>query len=198
MERDGAKQIKIDGNCLYAVRYTPFIGMPVERAAGTDVKFIIAQTPVTQLETFHPIPDCPPAKNRGRPGIGWLLLAIYWSVAGSVAAAGADSPWYTRVWQSGDGLPNDTVSGVAQTRDGYLWLASGPLTRFDGAQFERLDPDTIFDENHRRIEALLGSNDGSLWLALDHGLVVRMNAGNVQKFDIHMPDAIVQTLLETS
>ena len=150
------------------------------------------------METFHPTSDRPRAKNPHRLRAGWFLLFVCGFGLASSPAVGADSPWYTRIWQSGDGLPNGTVSGVAQTRDGYLWLASGPLTRFDGVQFERFDPDTIFNENHRRVEAMLGSRDGSLWLALDHGLVVRMNAGKAQAFDIQMPDAIAQMLLETS
>src|SRR5215472_8868087 len=41
--------------------------------------------------------------------------------------------YFTRVWNTEEGLPNDAVTAVVQTRDGYLWLATyDGLVRFDG------------------------------------------------------------------
>src|SRR5688572_15732647 len=40
------------------------------------------------------------------------------------------------VWQRAEGLPQNTVSDILQTRDGYLWAATQDgLVRFDGARF---------------------------------------------------------------
>src|SRR5579862_8081117 len=39
-------------------------------------------------------------------------------------------------WQTNDGLPQNTVHAVLQTRDGYLWLATeAGLVRFDSVKF---------------------------------------------------------------
>src|SRR5262245_39345137 len=58
-------------------------------------------------------------------------------------------------WGLREGLPQLSVQGVAQTPDGYLWLATEEgLVRFDGVRF------TVFDEGNtpglrsRNIEAL--------------------------------------------
>ncbi len=68
------------------------------------------------------------------------------------------------VWHTADGLPQDSVRAIAQTRDGYLWLATqAGLARFDGVGF------TVFDRSNSPIKldhilALLAARDGSLWI----------------------------------
>src|SRR3974377_1049813 len=64
-----------------------------------------------------------------------------WSLAAACSLHAATlstlSDGYTRrVWQTQDGLPENTVQAFAQTPDGYLWIGtSGGLVRFDGASF---------------------------------------------------------------
>ncbi|MEO7273503.1 MAG: two-component regulator propeller domain-containing protein, partial [Vicinamibacterales bacterium] len=44
-------------------------------------------------------------------------------------------------WGTKDGLPQATVNAVAQTADGYIWLATEEgLVRFDGIRFTVFDP----------------------------------------------------------
>ena len=41
-----------------------------------------------------------------------------------------------RSWDVHDGLPDNRIKDIIQTRDGYLWLATrGGLARFDGVRF---------------------------------------------------------------
>ena len=43
-------------------------------------------------------------------------------------------------WLSQNGLPQDFVATITQTRDGYLWIGTlGGLVRFDGVRFTVLD-----------------------------------------------------------
>ena len=43
-------------------------------------------------------------------------------------------------WTDSDGLPNNTVQRLAQSADGYLWVATlEGLTRFDGQSFRTFD-----------------------------------------------------------
>ena len=59
----------------------------------------------------------------------------------ALASGPAGSTWSRRVWWSDDGLPNNTIDSIAQTPDGYLWIASaGSLARFDGMRFEQFSP----------------------------------------------------------
>lgn len=49
------------------------------------------------------------------------------------------------VWTTANGLPQNTVTGVVQTPDGYLWLSTfDGLARFDGVRF------TIFDKGNSK------------------------------------------------
>ena len=49
-------------------------------------------------------------------------------VAGQTASTNA--AWSVRIWQTDDGLPNGTVTGLAQTSDGY----HGEQVRVQGQQ----------------------------------------------------------------
>src|ERR1017187_2655165 len=51
-------------------------------------------------------------------------------------AAGGGLAWTFRPWQREQGLPENSVHALAQTRDGYLWIGSDDgLARFDGVRF---------------------------------------------------------------
>src|ERR1039457_4488692 len=72
---------------------------------------------------------------------------------------------YTRrVWQTQDGLPENTVQAFAQTPDNYLWIGtSGGLVRFDGAGFVIYDRDNTPAMGEDSIFCLTVGRDGSLW-----------------------------------
>src|SRR5437660_9348812 len=45
-----------------------------------------------------------------------------------------------QTWQTDNGLPQNTVSAIMQTKDGYLWFATdGGLARFDAHRFAIFD-----------------------------------------------------------
>lgn len=70
-------------------------------------------------------------------------------------------------WTARRGLPGQ-VSELAQTRDGFLWLASGhTLFRFDGMTFEPVRSND--GEPFPRVMALAAHPDGSLWAGLRRG-----------------------------
>ena len=67
-----------------------------------------------------------------------MALAIV--IAGGEAAAAEPAPpappFVVKSWGTLDGLPQNTVTAIAQTPDGYLWLGTrGGLARFDGVRF---------------------------------------------------------------
>src|SRR3974390_1025517 len=59
------------------------------------------------------------------------------ALAGGPDVPGPAPGWVMRAWQTDEGLPDNDVTGVAQTSEGFLWVATlGGLLRFDGARFE--------------------------------------------------------------
>jgi len=105
-------------------------------------------------------------------------------------ASGVNSTWYARSWQSDDGLPDNSVSGVAQTSDGYLWVATaGGLMRFDGARFKEFPLANLEGVPNRVVRALLLDRRGQLWLGMDRGPVVCIAPKSTKVFSRGLPDA---------
>ena len=91
----------------------------------------------------------------------------------ALGAAGASNDWFARPWQSDEGLPDNNVSGIAQTGDGFLWVGTvGGLVRFDGARFDEFSPLNVDGVPVRGIRTLLLDRAGTLWLSMDRGIVV--------------------------
>ncbi|MDE3068487.1 MAG: hypothetical protein KGJ60_13205 [Verrucomicrobiota bacterium] len=113
-------------------------------------------------------------------------------VLGAAPAFGskASSAWYERSWQSADGLPDNDVSGVAQTPDGFLWVATaGGLMRFDGVRFQEFPLASLNDVPNRVVRAMLLDRQKRLWLDMDRGPVVCIGPGVTQVFTNSLPDA---------
>ena len=91
---------------------------------------------------------------------------------------------YTRrVWQTQDGLPENTVQAFAQTPDRYLWIGtSGGLVRFDGASFVVYDRDNTPAIRDNSIFCLTASHDGSLWAGTDGAGLVRVKDGKFRSY----------------
>src|SRR5687768_578009 len=68
-------------------------------------------------------------------------------------------------WTTADGLPQNSVTAIAQTPDGYLWVGTfGGLARFDGSSF-RLTPRVDSAGSHiDRVLSLAVGPDGALWI----------------------------------
>src|SRR5262249_35759291 len=69
-------------------------------------------------------------------------------------------------WSAQDGFFTGGIQSVAQTTDGYLWVSSTEgLLRFDGVRFVEWTPPSGDSLPHEPLEHLLGSRNGSLWMA---------------------------------
>ena len=68
-------------------------------------------------------------------------------------------------WQSEQGLPENSVTSIAQTDDGYLWLGTeGGLARFDGIRFTVFDKNTTPALGSNFITSLVVDREGTLWI----------------------------------
>src|SRR5262245_16767 len=68
-------------------------------------------------------------------GIGLVLL---WTSLAAAAESGSE--YLVKNWTTADGLPENTVRAVVETRDGYLWIGTANgLARFDGVRFTSFD-----------------------------------------------------------
>jgi signal transduction histidine kinase/ligand-binding sensor domain-containing protein len=104
---------------------------------------------------------------------GWLLILL---CLGAVAPATAQ--YRFDHWTADNGLPQNSVREIVQTRDGYLWFTTfDGLVRFDGVRF------TVFNKSNspglatNRFVSLFEDRNGDLWAGLETGEVVRRHQG---------------------
>jgi ligand-binding sensor domain-containing protein/signal transduction histidine kinase len=77
-----------------------------------------------------------------------------------------------QAWSSENGLPQNSVHQILQTRDGYLWIATeGGIARFNGIQFAvfNQENDPAFTSNDTC--CLAEDRSGVLWIGTSDGLL---------------------------
>lgn len=71
-------------------------------------------------------------------------------------------------WTVNDGLPVNEISAIAQTQEGYMWLATfDGLVRFDGDQFVTFNSGNTSAFSTNRLASLLVDSDNNLWIVTE-------------------------------
>jgi len=106
--------------------------------------------------------------------LGVSLVPAYLSFTPAVFAidpAKKITQYIHDVWTTEQGLPENDVRSVVQTRDGYLWLATEEgLVRFDGVYFKVFDKTNTEAINNNYIKCLFEDSQGILWVGTLGGL----------------------------
>ncbi len=98
-------------------------------------------------------------------------------------------------WTRRDGAPG-SISSLAQTKDGYLWVGSAlGLYRFDGLHFSPY-PFSASEAALPSLDvaALAADLDGGLWVALRNSRVVHLKSGGSSEFYDRNSGLIVNTI----
>jgi signal transduction histidine kinase/ligand-binding sensor domain-containing protein len=102
----------------------------------------------------------------------WLFLLI------SILRSSAQAQYRFDHWTADNGLPQNSVRDIVQTRDGYLWLTTfDGLVRFDGVRF------TIFNKSNspgiasNRFTHIFEDRHGDLWASLEADGLARLHQG---------------------
>jgi signal transduction histidine kinase/ligand-binding sensor domain-containing protein len=129
----------------------------------------------------------------------WVAGLLFWPVV-SVRASTNGSGWLTSRWLKEDGLPDNRVYGLAQTPDGYLWIATPTtgLSRFDGFRFTEFASSNFVSAPNRGILAMAGDGAGGLLLAMERGAVVSLKGRGIQAFlaGRDLPDLAPYSIVE--
>jgi len=113
-------------------------------------------------------------------GLMLVLLATSPSVRGNGARE-----FLIQNWTREDGLPGSTVTAVAQTPDGYLWVGTlNGLVRFDGVRFVGVDLGKLAGQRNSSVFCLHADRQGDLWIGMGDGQLIRFSHG---EFTSHMP-----------
>ena len=84
-----------------------------------------------------------------------------------------DTQYRYDVWKTEQGLPQNSVKGILQTQDGYLWFSTRfGVVRFDGVAFRVFDRFNTPELSYDNCVALAeDQGDRSLWLGTMFGVV---------------------------
>jgi len=105
---------------------------------------------------------------------------IVWLVLAFGPPASAQSQFDS--WTTENGLPQNSINDITQTRDGYLWLATyGGLVRFDGSRFVVFDRSTDGIKS-QRIRRVREDRSGTLWASTEEGMLIRYRAARFTTF----------------
>ncbi len=100
---------------------------------------------------------------------------------GAAPAPGGGLALTFRAWQREQGLPENSVRALAQTRDGYLWIGSEDgVARFDGVRFVSFG----LREGVRSgpVRALFEDSRGALWIGTVGSGLTRWQEGQFATF----------------
>ncbi|NDK38799.1 hypothetical protein DT603_08100 [Pseudoxanthomonas gei] len=98
--------------------------------------------------------------------LGLLCLAGTIQPASALDPRKALTQYVHTVWRTDDGLPQNSVTKILQTRDGFLWVGTqAGLARFDGVRFTTFDHTNtpVFRDDF--ISDLVEDRHGTLWIA---------------------------------
>ena len=80
------------------------------------------------------------------------------------------------VWNTENGLPQNFVQTMAQTRDGYLWFGTQEgLARFNGVSFKVFETMNTPTLKSNYVSAILEDRAGRLWVGTNKGLHLYQN-----------------------
>ena len=81
------------------------------------------------------------------------------------------SQYAHKAWRISEGFTRGTITSIAQTPDGYLWLGTEfRLLRFDGVRAVPFQPRAGQSLPGNGVMSLLAARDGTLWIGTTDGL----------------------------
>ena len=102
-----------------------------------------------------------------------MIIVLLWPSAVLALNPSLDISQYAHTaWKDGAGFGKGAIHGLAQTPDGYLWLATEfGLLRFDGVRAVPWEPPAGEHLPNSDIRSVLAGADGTLWIGTAKGLV---------------------------
>jgi signal transduction histidine kinase/ligand-binding sensor domain-containing protein len=108
-----------------------------------------------------------------------IMLVLCLQPAAPLSAADLAGDYLINTWTVEDGLKSSSVTAIAQTFDGYLWVGTyNGLARFDGVEFVVFDPGNTPELRHARVRRLYVDPTGALWATLHDGSITSCRQGH--------------------
>ncbi len=155
-------------------------------------------------KTMRPYTERRVVPHGGRQGLMATMMALIFQsviclaiLANSGHYAGAQSQYGVDVWTVDQGLPQNLVRGLAQSPDGYLWIATfDGLVRFDGIRFTTFGQSNTPGITSNRFSSLYQGKDADLWMVNEIGGLTRYHEGSFRTYGVSdgVPGVLVNGL----
>jgi signal transduction histidine kinase len=109
------------------------------------------------------------------------------------------SSFAQRTWRSDDGLLQDSVTALLESKSGFLWIGTGAgLVQFDGATFDHHSRLNVPGFIHNRIQCLAEGPEDALWIGTAEPGLYLFQQGSVQTLGSAegLPDSPIGHLLK--
>ncbi|MGH1344221.1 MAG: ATP-binding protein [Nannocystales bacterium] len=104
-----------------------------------------------------------------------LTLAL-----GALLASAPSIEVHRQTWDTADGLPQSSVTGVVQGSGGFLILGTfAGLSQFDGRSFKRVDPTRDREWSGLRVTAVAAAEQRAPWVGTQDGRLLRLEQGKL-------------------
>lgn len=98
----------------------------------------------------------------------------------------ASGQFHVDNWTTVNGLPQNTVYSILQTRDGYLWFTTlDGLVKYDGVRFKIFNRENSGGINSNRFTSLHESPYGTLWAGTEDGGLTRYRNGSFKTYTVN-------------
>ena len=128
--------------------------------------------------------------------VATLLMAV--SAAKALEPTTPLASYARQSWVMENGLPQNTIQALLQTRDGFIWLGTEVgLVRFDGNTFTLFDRNSTLALPESDVRCLFEGHDGALWIGTSGGLA-QLKDGIIASFTTKdgLPGNVVRALAQ--
>ena len=116
--------------------------------------------------------SCTGMPSRLIPAVLVLCCLVLGSVNAQSRYISSLHGYNVRSWSTTEGLPNNKIFAILQSRSGYIWLGTQEgLVRFDGESFTTFDSKNTPVLPHNEITMLFEDKDSTLWISTVRGMV---------------------------
>ncbi len=136
-----------------------------------------------------------PVFTGGRGTVFAATVALI-ALARSGLLDAVEPSWAVKQWTTAHGLPQSSVTALAQTPDGFLWVGtSGGLVRFDGARFLAVPVAGAEGSETLQVSALAADSSGTVWVGTENRGAYRLEGGVLHR--LTSPSAVETAAIQT-
>src|SRR5262249_5667813 len=127
-----------------------------------------------------------PSGGFGRRWLFKWAIASFGAVCMAISASAIDpnrtvSQYLHDSWGTEKGFPGGSVSSIAQTADGYLWIGTDRgVVRFDGLNFRQFEQANSGSFVIGPVRTLLADSQANLWILLQDTKLFRYHDGTFE------------------